>query len=197
MTAAQPQGDGADRPFDTHGHAGPVRVHLEKSGPAFAGDDAPVFNGREVSTLVDYLRESERPVREQLEASLVAQTAKATGQLLNALQRQCFLDVMPAWARLCTMLSVSVVEPVARRYPRQSWEFTTMREAVELALCHLGESDGWQKWLEADALLRGYAMTLAHGSESHLSQTSELTIGDVERISLNATAYREFAEGRA
>lgn len=181
------QGDGDGRPFDTHGVDGPALVHFEKSGPAFMAA----------------VRASDLPVLQQLEASVASRTAKTIGELFNALglPRECFLDVMPAWARLLKILNVTIpqVDPdrVHREYPRQGWEFHELRELVVLALCHHEERDARLHWATADAGLRGYAMRLAHGSESHLANPRDLTDEDVERIGSNAVAYRDFAEGRS
>lgn len=156
-------------------------VHSEKSGPAFL----PMS------------------VAEQLGASVASRTAKTVGELLNALgiPRECFLDVMPAWSRLLKIQDITILRmddgTVYRAYPRLRWEFAEMREAVVLALCHLEERDQRMVWANADALLRGYAMTLAHGSESKLANPRDLTDDDMERIAGNAKRYRDFAEGRS
>lgn len=168
------QGDGDPRRFHIHGDPDkPTLVHVEKSGPAFS---------------------------QQLESSVASRTAKTIGELLNALDRSCFLDAMPAWARLLKILDITIPKAdqdrVHREYPRQGWEFTDMCELVVLALCHLEERDARLHWAKADANLRGYAMTLAHGSESKLANPRGLTDEDMERIAMNAAAYRAFAEGK-
>lgn len=172
---AQPQGDGDPRRFQIHGDADKPRlVHVEKSGPAFL----PV------------------PVADQLGRSLVVQTLRIAAEVLNALDRRCFLDVMPAWGRLLKAADLQL--PLSRTYPRQSWEFAEMRDAVMFALLHVEEPHALMRWIVADSLLRGYAMTLAHGSESHLSAPGDhLTVADVERIQAHAKAYRAFSEGRS
>ena len=181
-TRPQAQGDGDPTVWDlgylTSTEANGVArrlMHLEKSGPAFS---------------------------QQLEDSVASRTAKTIGELLNALglPRECFLDVMPAWSRLLKILNITIHRTdyggVLRLYPRQSWEFAEMREVVVLALCHQEERDALHHWTTADATLRGYAMTLAHGSESHLAKPQTLADEDVARIRGNAVAYRSFAEGR-
>lgn len=175
-TASQsaPQADGDSRPFDTKGHTGPVRVHLEKSGPAFSQQDDFRF--------VDHLVQS-----------LQSGALKSAGEVLNALRRRCLLDVCASWPRL--LMAAGVTSLGARRLPRERWEWDEMREAVELALCYAEQPDSL-KWQEADATLRGYAANAALVAQSHLGNVL-LTAEDAARIRVNVITYRAFAEGRA
>lgn len=189
-TEPLPQADGDPRRFQIHGDPDqPTLVHVEKSGPAF--EEVRLHNHR-----VSY----PSPARRQLRSSLSAQTARAIGHVLNALDKRQMLDVMPAWTRLLSIMGLSVPFPgqtmVCRAYPRQSWEFPELKEAVVMALCYAETDERLVKWATADALLRGYAMTLAHGSESHLADPRHLATEDIERIGRNAQAYRDFAEGK-
>lgn len=165
-----PQGDGADRPFDTHGVTGPVRVHVETSGPAFGGISQPT------------------PVKDALCQSIQVHALKAAGQVLNALQRRCLLDLCASWPRLLTVAGVQ--SRGARRYPRQAWEWQEMKEAVELALCYAEQPESL-KWQDADATLRGYALVAAEATESQIGNGDHYAM-----LTLNAAIYRAFAEGR-
>src|SRR3990167_2114670 len=87
-TVPLPQADGDSRPVihDLGDLPGPRLVHVEKSGSAFV----PLS------------------VADQLGASLVVQTLTAVGEVYNAMDRACFLDLLPAWTRLLRMAQVTV-----------------------------------------------------------------------------------------
>lgn len=168
------------RPFHVTG-TGPTLVHVEKRGPAFSvvAQDA---NETDLLPL---------PVAEQLGRSLVAQDAKAIGDVLNAIDQRNLLGLMVAWSQLLRIHDLHV--PISRAYGRPSWEWADMREAVVRALCQCQEPHALLRWMTADALMRGYAMTAASAAESRVDTADE----DCERLAQNARAYRAFAEGRA
>ena len=121
----------------------------------------------------------------------LAQTSKAIGHVLNALDRRCLLDLMPAWTRLLRIHGLQL--PLARTYTRPNWEWQEMRDAVALALCHCEEPHALMRWIVADGLMRGYAMTAAAAADSRV----DVADGDTARLAVNAAAYRAFAEGRS
>lgn len=131
------------------------------------------------------------PITDMFVQSLQAQAVKAAGDVLNALNRGCLLDLCAAWPRLLKM--VSVVPSGARAYSRQRWEWTEMREAVELALVYAEHPESLH-WQRADALVRGYAMQAAHAAESRIA--SEIGAQNLDTHTRNAETYRAFAEGR-
>lgn len=185
-----PQGDGdstplrlpSERPFASvigEGVNGPVRVHLEKSGPAWPRDDSRVG-------------EPMVPVRNMLVESLQAQALTAVGHVLNSLQRRCLIDLCAQWPRLLKLAGVK--SSGYRRQPREQWAWAEMTEAVIIALCYSEHPDSL-KWQDADSTLRGYAMQAAHASQSHLDG-GELSLDDVVRVQRNHQTYLDFAEGR-
>lgn len=175
-----PQGDGADRPFTVHDLGtlpGPRTVHIEKSFPrTFAGQPSAVIESYMVQ-------------------SLKSQCLRDAGQVLNAIERACFLDVMPSWERLLKTAGVTISH-IARWYPKGPVLFSDMRVAVIVALCYADQVDtaiGLQKWADADALLRGCALQAAHAVESRLHPSDP----DFTLHTMHSAAYRAFAIGRA
>lgn len=175
-TASQPQADGADRPFDTHGVTGPVLVHTEKSGPAFDGR-------HDLGTLPS--------TEDMLVQSIQAHALKTAGEVLNALHRGCLLDVCASWPRLLKVAGVTSLG--ARRAPREGWAYAELREAVELALVY-AEQPTSIHWQQADATLRGYVLETAAAIESRLDRAD--VSADSLRVAGLVDAYRAFAEGR-
>lgn len=131
-------------------------------------------------------------VEDMLVQSIQSQTLKVVGECLNALSRRCLLDLCKAWPRLLSVAGVA--SRGARRYPRESWQWAEMKEAVELALCYAEQPESL-KWQDADAVIRGYALTAAEAAESRLE--SEIGTADYVRVQGNAAVYRSFAEGRS
>lgn len=200
-TAALPQGDGADRAFDinnepdevTHGrelkeavdalHGRPfgdagvkVLVHSEKRGPA--------FDGRyDLGTLPS--------TEDMLVQSIQAHALKTAGEVLSALHRACLPDLCKTWPRLLKVAGVTSLG--ARRSPRQSWAFTEMREAVELALCY-AEQPTSLHWQQADATIRGYARDTADAIESRLDRSD--VSAESLRVAALVDSFRAFAEGK-
>lgn len=174
-TTAQPQADGDSRPFDADAHHGSRLLHWEKSGPAFAPSPDPVD-----------------PVADMLAASLVAQTLRTTGDVLSAIHRRCFLDLMPAWTRLLRVAQVTV--PVGYRQYRERWQWDDMRDSVILALCYADLSPA--RWMSADMLLRSVARDAAVEAEGNIG-TYQSSAETVAMLAENAAAYRSFSEGRS
>lgn len=163
----------APRPFGP----GPLRlVHAEKRGPAFSREFLPV-------TIAD-----------QLGASLVAQTAVALGELMNAFHRGVFLDVMPAWTRLLAVMQVRV--PKAKLHTRTMDFWREAPRDVAIALCH-AEDGQLSYWMTADFQMRQFARECAERSREKLRHPAELGIEGTEQAMRSLCAYEAFAEGRS
>lgn len=172
-----PQGDGADRPFD-----GLVLVQHIGTMP----DGDPLDCYRVVS-------KAQPSVEDMLVQSIQSQALNAAGEVWNAINRACFLDLIKAWTRL---LKISGVELSLVRDYRSDWTFDQLGKDVAIALCYAEMIDtpaGRQTWARVDAQLRAYAMRAAHALESRWSATD--TEAKIARE--NAAKYRAFAEGRA
>ena len=150
-------------------------VHLEKSGPAWDREFIPVR------------------VTQQLAKSLVAQTCTAAGEVFNALDRQCFLDLMKAWQRLLVIADVTPVPARLATSTRHFW--SDMRQHVTLALCKAEQRPNTE-WLKGDLLMRQYASEVADLAREHLRYPAELGIANTEQLAKNCAAYEAFAKGR-
>lgn len=171
---AIPQGDGADRPFRGQ------LVGAHHIGTLTDLDP--------LATYEDYRIGQQPDAADMLVQSLQSQALKTAGEVLNAIERACFLDLVKAWRRLLKVAGVTV--PVVRSF--DDWTFDRLRFDVTIALCHAENVDhpiGLGKWARIDALLRGEAMRRAMAMESR-TETSQ-----VEQE--NAAVYRAFAEGRS
>lgn len=179
---ATPQADGDSRPFDLGTmpqDGGPFWLVTEKRGPAF--DE--LWNKAQASD-----SPTDGVLKQQLESSIASHALKTAGEVLNALQRRCLLDVCASWPRLLKVTGVT--SRGARRYPRQAWEWQEMKEAVEMALRYAEQPESL-KWQEADATLRGYALVAAEATESQIGNGDHFLM-----LTHNAATYRAFAEGR-
>ena len=177
-TVPQAQGDGDPRPvYRWRMGDGPVLVHVEKSGPAF-----PV------------------PIAESLGRSLVAQTQRSVGEVLDAIQRQCFLDLMPAWTRLLRASGVKAQDR-HRVCLRRDWFWGEMRDALTMALV-LAEGDPVARdvrWVVADMLIRGEAVEAAQRCRKTLAELAEVSGSGATVMLLlgHLATYDDFAAGRA
>lgn len=169
-------------PFDLHGHTGQVRVHLEKSGPAFKRGAAflPV------------------PIAEQLEASLVAQTGTTIGEVLNAIQRKCLLDLMPTWTRLLRVYG-QPPSGQSRTALRRDWFWGEALDAIAVALCYSEREGCAVKWIVADMVIRGEAAEAAIHAERTLCDYVNSPDGQetAEMLQRHIATYRAFAEGKS
>jgi hypothetical protein len=166
---SQPQGDGDCRPFGD----GPRRlVHAEKSGPAF---------DRETETV------------RMLMQSIQSQAIKAAGEAIDAIRRCSLPDLCAAWPRLLRIAGVTSRGALVYRHKPYVW--ADMREAVELALCYAEQPDSL-KWQEADAFIRGHAMTCAMAIEASLLSPESYDSESRVTMAQRAVKYRAFAEGR-
>lgn len=183
-TASQsaPQADGDSRPI------GAGRIQ----------DAAPIFNAEEVNTLVDYLRESERPARRQLEASLVAQTGTTIGEVLNAIQRKCLLDLMPTWTRLLRVYG-QPPSGQSRTALRRDWFWGEALDAIAVALCYSEREGCAVKWIVADMVIRGEAAEAAIHAERTLCDYVNSPDGQetAEMLQRHIATYRAFAEWKS
>lgn len=164
------------RRFQIHGNPDKPRlVHVEKSGPAFL----PVA------------------VADMLGASLVAQTGTAIGDVLNAIQRKCLLDLMAAWTRLLNVYHVTPSEQ-SRTALRRDWFWGEAFDAIVMALCRCETEHALVRWHVADMLIRGEAAIAAEDASRALAPYDALSepTPDLDTARENLAAYRKFAEGR-
>jgi hypothetical protein len=150
-----------------------------------------------------HLTPSRRPdfipttVADQLGASLVAQTQTTIGEVLNAIQRKCLLDLMAAWTRL---LKINGIEPSHQRRTaiRRDWFWGECFDAIVMAMCRCETEHAAARWHVADMLIRGEAAYAAiHASRSLLTYEGNPEVKDVaDMLRQNLAAYTAFSEGR-
>ncbi len=208
---SQPQADGDNRPFDVASEADEIVFDLgtmPRRDPLpmrprhvlrRVGETGQAYQARRIL----HLEQSRRPdfvpmtVAEQLGASLVAQTGTAIGEVLNAIQRKCLLDLMPAWTRLLKVYGITV-NGQSRTALRRDWFWGEAFDAIVMALCY-GETEyGPAKWLVADMVLRGEAAVAAEHAARSLREYEASPEGreNADMLRENLAAYRAFAEGR-
>lgn len=151
-------------------------MHIEKSGPAFL----PV------------------PVAESLGASLVAQTGTAIGRVLNAIEpdRQCLLDLMPAWTRLLKLYGIPP-SGQSRTSLRRDWFWQEVHHEIVMALCYGKTDSAVAKWHVADMTIRGEAAEAAIHAERTLCDYVNSPDGQetANMLRRHIALYKAFAEG--
>ncbi len=185
----------SERPFASvvgQGLNGPVRVHLERSGPAFSGErhDLGALWNEPPEHPRPIILANEPSVDDALAQSHQSHALQCAGEVLNAINRRCLLDLCASWPRLMTVAGAESCG--FRLYPRKAWAWVELKEAVETALVY-AKYPQQRKWQEADAVLRGYALECALSAESR----TRLECGDdyYPLLQQHAARYRQFAEG--
>lgn len=182
---SQPQADGDSRPFDLHGHTGPVLVHTEKRGPAF---------------------DAQSPISQQLMRSMQADALTATGELFDALYRRPYphlKEVFGPWRRLLTAMGLSITPVHVRGICTPETEkiivWDTLRWVVIQALAHANQFNASIKWLNADVLMRAAARQKQKELTARLLKPvyengEPLPMDAIAMLIEDAELYRAFAE---
>lgn len=164
---------------------GPFRLMTEKRGPAFESED-------DVNRIIEEkLRAPYVPVVERMAQSLRSDSLKVAGEVLNSIKRCCLLDLCASWPRLLNIAGVT--SRGARRFPRQHWVWTDLRDCVELALCYAEHPESLH-WQDADATIRGYALVAAEAIESRGPEDYDPEVRAI--YAGKAAVYRAFGENR-
>lgn len=168
-TQSQPQADGDSRPLVVHDLGTmpdqPLRLmHFEVSGPAFR----------------------ERPAS-------ALQIATSIGEVYNAIDRHCFVDLLQAWSRLVRAMRVSII--VQPRHVPEHWFWKYAQESISLALTYCETAEASVRWHAADCILRGEALRSAERAERNMAAYAS-TPDIYARLAGNAAVYRAFSEGR-
>lgn len=171
-----PQGDGDSRPLVVHDlgtmPVRPLGFHLELCGPALQPID------RQVRT-------------KQLEM------ATAIGEVYNAIDRRCLIDLLKAWSRLLPVAGVTPIIQPEYAYRPEHWFWKEAQEAISIALCYCEFSEQARvKWHAADCILRGEASRQARRAEGHLP-TYQSAPDIYGTLLENIAVYQAFSEGRA
>jgi hypothetical protein len=187
-TAAQAQGDG---------DPSPVTIWDLGYLTSTEADETPI-TAKRLLHLTPVRRPEFVPmtVAEQLGASLVAQTQTVLGEVLNAIQRKCLLDLMPAWNRL---LKVNGIEPSPqiRTALRRDWFWNEAFDAIVMALCRCETEYASVRWHVADMVIRGEAAIAAHDAAKSLREyeTDPACKETADMLREHLAAYKRFAEG--
>lgn len=194
-TAATAQGDGDPRAFDVNSEADETPTwNLGTMGQ-------PAQDDRKAARRLLHLAKPRRPefvpmsVADMLGASLVAQTSTTTGEVLSAIQRKCFLDLMAAWTRLIKIHGVTV-NGQSRTAMRRDWFWGEAFDAIVAALSYCETEQGPAKWIVADMVLRGEAAEQARLTSLALAPYGDAYAPELEQARENLAAYRRFAEGQ-
>ncbi len=151
---------------------------------------------------LNYLTTPEKkplPFRRQLEVSLVAQTQTCVGEVLNAIQRKCLLDLMAAWTRLLKLNSIAPSEQT-REALRRDWFWGEAFDAIVMALCYCEHAEkSAVRWHVADMVIRGEAALAAEHASRTLPEYAASPDGqeNAEMLRRHIALYRSFAEGRS
>jgi len=141
-----PQADGNSQPFGEYIRGrqfrslpdGPVRVHVQKSGPAF-----------------DPLRD--RPLATDLARSLQMQGLSAVGDVLDALRRKCVSDLVASWTRAVTVLRLDftsidiAIGPWCMEHP-----WARLTDTLIDAQIYAAMPSATVKWVSLDAAIRAF-----------------------------------------
>ena len=147
-----------------------------------------------------------RPLATELARSLQAAGLSAAGDVLNALERRSVSDLVDTWGRLITVLRLDFVSMPLHigAWGPHPWERLTA--SVVQALCHADTPAATNKWMAADAAIRGWVRSHAAGlvrereAESNLSSLDIIEDGqaDVARMTYlqqQIERYTAFAAG--
>jgi hypothetical protein len=164
---------------------GPVRVHLERRGPAFL----PL------------------PIAESLGQSLMAQAVTVCGNVLQAIEREQPLDVAGAWDRMLRVLRVQPgrAQVVPSYGSADRWK--VLRILTQAALANMTALDASRHWLNADAYVRTFLKAIAVAKLKEADALANLSVLDeledgpadtayVAQLRTDADALLQFAEGQ-